>query len=150
VSSARLQAFIEAPLPAVWDLIADVDRHPEWWPRVIEVHCEGLEEGCTYREVVKSPFGSEDDMEMRIDRLAENEELRIRCINTGTYCKIALTEAQSGTFVDGEAGMEPATLQTRVFDALAGKRYFRTWMRQTLDALDRVACSGPDAKKKPA
>jgi uncharacterized protein YndB with AHSA1/START domain len=140
VSSARLQAFIEAPLPLVWDLVADVDRHPQWWPRVIEVHCEGLEEGCTYREVVKSPFGSQDDMEMRIDRMAENEELRIRCINTGTYFKLSLTEAQSGTFVDGEAGMEPATLQTRVFDAVAGKRYFRTWMRQTLDALDRVAC----------
>jgi uncharacterized protein YndB with AHSA1/START domain len=139
VSSARLQAFIQAPVPVVWDLVADVDRHPEWWPRVIAVHCEGLEEGCTYREVVKSPFGSQEDMEMMIDRRAENEELRIRCINTGTYFKLALTEARSGTFVDGEAGMEPATLQTRVFDALAGKRYFSTWMRQTLDALDRVA-----------
>jgi uncharacterized protein YndB with AHSA1/START domain len=147
VSSARLQAFIEAPVPAVWELVADVDRHPEWWPRVIEVHCEGLEEGCTYREVVKSPFGSEDDMEMRVDRLAENQELRIRCVNTGTYFKLALTEAQHGTFVDGEAGMEPATLQTRVFDVVAGKRYFRSWMRQTLDALDRAACQGPASEK---
>jgi uncharacterized protein YndB with AHSA1/START domain len=147
VSSARLQAFIEAPLPVVWGLVADVDRHPEWWPRVVEVHCDGLEEGCTYREVVKSPFGSQDDMQMRIDRLAENEELRIRCINTGTYFKLALTEARSGTFVDGEAGMEPATLQTRVFDALAGKRYFRSWMRQTLDALDQVACDRTERER---
>jgi hypothetical protein len=45
-----------------------------------------------------------------------DRELQIRCVNTGTYFKLALTEAQHGTFVDGEAGMEPATLQTRVFD----------------------------------
>jgi hypothetical protein len=64
---------------------------------------------------------------MRVDRLAENQELRIRCVNTGTYFKLALAEAQHGTFVDGEAGMEPATLQTRVFDVVAGKRYFRSW-----------------------
>jgi hypothetical protein len=69
------------------------------------------------------------------------------CVNTGTYFKLALTEAQHGTFVDGEAGMEPATLQTRVFDVVAGKRYFRSWMRQTLDALDRAACQGPASEK---
>ena len=41
VSRCRRQAFIEAPVEVVWDLIADVERHPEWWPRVIEVECDG-------------------------------------------------------------------------------------------------------------
>jgi len=37
MSEARQQAYIEAPVEIVWDLLADVDRHPEWWPRVLSV-----------------------------------------------------------------------------------------------------------------
>jgi Polyketide cyclase / dehydrase and lipid transport len=67
----RQQAFIEAPIEVVWELIADVDNHPDWWPKFIAV-----------------------------------EDLLIRCIDTGTYVHMALTDARGGTFVDGEAGME--------------------------------------------
>jgi hypothetical protein len=30
VSEFREQAFIDAPVGVVWDLLADVNRHPEW------------------------------------------------------------------------------------------------------------------------
>ncbi len=59
MSEARQQAFIDAPIGVVWELLEDVDRHPEWWPRVVEVECEGLETGCTYREVFRGPVGKE-------------------------------------------------------------------------------------------
>ena len=36
--------------------------------------------------------------------------------------------------------MEPAKLQYRVFDWVAGKRHFRNWLEQSLDAMQRVAC----------
>jgi hypothetical protein len=52
---------------------------------------------------------------------------------------MALTEAQGGTFVDGEIGMDPTNLPNRVFDAIAGKRYFRSWMNATLEALQQAA-----------
>jgi hypothetical protein len=64
----------------------------------------------------------------------------IRGINTGTYCRWLLTEARGGTFVDAEFGMDPRTVGTRVFDALAGKRYFRHWVGQSLDGLRTAAC----------
>ena len=138
MSEARQQAFIDAPIGVVWELLEDVDRHPEWWPRVVEVECEGLEAGCTYRQVMKGPVG-EEDMVIHVDRMEDCKDLLIRCVNTGTFVHWTLTEAQEGTFVDARFGMEPAKLQHRVFDLVAGKRYFRSWVRQSLEAMQRVA-----------
>jgi hypothetical protein len=139
VSEARQQAFIDAPVPLVWELLSDVNRHPEWWPRVLEVECEGLEPGCTYREVVQSPLGR-DEMLLRVDALEDCRELLIRCVNTGTFVHMVLTGAQEGTFVDATFGMEPNGLQSRIFDFVGGKRFFRTWLGQSLDAMQEVAC----------
>jgi Polyketide cyclase / dehydrase and lipid transport len=139
MSDLRQQTWIEAPVEIVWDLVADVNRHPDWWPRVIEVECEGLEEGCTYREVVQDPLGQEEEMQMRVEGLEDCKELMIRCVNTGTFFHLRLTQAQDGTFVDGRFGMEPRHLQHRVFDLVAGKRYFRRWLEKSLDAMNRAA-----------
>ena len=138
MSDCRQQAWIEAPVELVWELVADVNRHPEWWPRIVEVECEGLEEGCTYREVTKTPFGYAE-MELLVERLDECSELGIRCLNTGTFVDFALTEAQGGTFVDARFGMNPKTPGTRAFDMVAGKRYFRRWLEKSLEAMERAA-----------
>jgi hypothetical protein len=60
-------------------------------------------------------------------------------MNTGTFIRFDLTEAQGGTFADGEMGMDPDRLTNRVFDALAGRRYFTSWLGQTMEALESVA-----------
>jgi ribosome-associated toxin RatA of RatAB toxin-antitoxin module len=39
MSEVRQQVLIEASPEVVWELITDVNRHPEWWPDVEEVHC---------------------------------------------------------------------------------------------------------------
>jgi hypothetical protein len=138
MSDCRNQAFIEAPVRVVWDLIADVDRHPEWWPRVVEVECEELGEGCTYRQVTRTPFGTED-FNLEIESMNDPEEFRIQCLNTGTFVRFGLTEAQGGTFVDGRMGMEPNGLAMQVFDATAGRIYFRRWLAASLDAMAQAA-----------
>ncbi len=143
VSEFREQAFIDAPVGVVWELLADVDRHPE---RVLEVDCEGLEPGCTYREVVQTPIGK-DEMTLRAERLEDCKELLIRCVNTGTFVHMLLTDAQGGTFVDGRFGMEPQTFRHRVFDAVAGRRFFRTWLDESLDAMQRVAAERASSAK---
>jgi hypothetical protein len=143
MSLYRQQALIEAPVEAVWRLISDVERHSEWWPRVIEVECAGLEEGCNYKMVTKSPFGTASVNNMLVERLEGCRELRIRCMNIGVYCRWLLTEARGGTFVDAEFGMEPFALGTRVFDTVAGKRYFRRWVGQSLDGLRAAAAPQP-------
>jgi uncharacterized protein YndB with AHSA1/START domain len=138
MSCYRQQALIDAPLEAVWALVRDVDHHPDWWPKVIEVECDGLEEGCTYRQVTETPFGYQE-LDVVVDRLDEMRELRIRCVNTGTFVDLALASAGTGTFVDARFGMEPQTARTRIFDVVAGKRYFRRWLEQSLEAMQRVA-----------
>jgi hypothetical protein len=138
VSDYRQQTWIDAPIEVVWELIRDVDRHPEWWPRVVEVHCEGLEEGCNYRQLTETPFGTQE-LDVIVDRLEELREMRIRCVNTGTFVDMALTRARGGPFVDARFGMDPLTMKMRVFDVVAGKRFFRRWLEQSLDAMQRVA-----------
>jgi Polyketide cyclase / dehydrase and lipid transport len=140
MSLSRQQGFIDAPVDVVWELLADVDRHPEWWPRVVEVECDGLEAGCTYRQVTQTPFGK-DEFRLFVEGLDECRNLSIRCLNTGTFVRMGLAEAQSGTFLEAEMGMEPERLQYRLFDAVAGKRFFRAWLRETFDALGRAAGS---------
>jgi Polyketide cyclase / dehydrase and lipid transport len=138
MSECRRQALIDAPIESVWALVRDVNRHPEWWPRVVDVECEGLEEGCSYRQVTESPFGYQE-LNVVVDRLEEMRELRIRCTDTGTFVDLALAAAGSGTFVEARFGMDPVSARMRVFDAVAGKRYFRRWLEQSLDAMQHAA-----------
>ena len=138
MSLARQQAFIDAPVSAVWELLADVDRHPEWWPRVVEVECDGLEAGCTYRQVTQTPFGK-DEMNLFVDGLDECRNLQIHCLSTGTFVRWQMAEAQGGTFLEGEMGMEPEKFSMKTFDLVVGRIYFRSWLRQTMEALERVA-----------
>lgn len=145
MSHCQRQTFIDAPVEVVWALISDINRHEEWWPRIVEAECEELEEGCTYREVVRGPFGSDDEMVMRIDELRDCDEFRIRCVNTGTFVRLALTAAQGGTFVEAEMGMDPASMGPRVWDVVAGKHYFRRWLEQSLEAMEETARSRAEA-----
>jgi uncharacterized protein YndB with AHSA1/START domain len=138
MSLSRHQGFIEAPVEVVWDLLADVDRHPEWWPRVVEVECDGLEVGCTYRQVTQTPFGK-DEMNLFVDRLDVCRNLSIHCLNTGTFVRMELVEAQDGTFLDAAMGMEPTRLSMKAFDTVVGKRFFRAWLRETFDGLGEAA-----------
>jgi hypothetical protein len=139
VSHCRQQAFIEAPPEIVWRLLSDIDRHDEWWPNLVEVDCEGLEAGCTYRQVNTDPLGRDAAETLHVQQLVDCSELSIRCLDTGTFVRFVLTEAQGGTFVDGEAGMEPGKIPHRVWDALAGKRWYRDWLAKSLESLSSIA-----------
>jgi hypothetical protein len=138
MSSYRQQAQLDVPPSAVWELVGDVERHKEWWPRVIDVQCNGLEEGCNYRQVFKSPMGV-IETDVSVERLDNCRELLLRCLDTGTYTRWLMTESQGGTFIDAEFGVDPETIPVRVFDVVAGKRYFRRWLEQSLDRLRAAA-----------
>jgi uncharacterized protein YndB with AHSA1/START domain len=138
MSAVRRQALINAPPSQVWDLVGDPRRHPEWWPRVIEVRGEKFDEGSNYAQVTKDPTGKIETT-MKVERLENLREINMRCTQTGTYSRWLLTEAQGDTFVDVEFGMDPAGARYRIFDVALGKLYFSRWLDKSLAALEQAA-----------
>jgi Polyketide cyclase / dehydrase and lipid transport len=138
MSAYRQQALIDVPITTVWGLVSDVNRHPEWWPRVVKVQCDGIEQGCEYRQVTASLMGT-IETDICVERLEDCRQLNLRCLDTGTFSRWLLTETKDGTFIDAEFGMDPNGLANRVFDAVAGKRYFRRWLESALDGLRAAA-----------
>ena len=120
----------------MWELVGDPNRHAAWFPKVVEAECDGIEEGCSYRMVMKGPVGAVEEMAV-VESFEDCGEIKIRC-ETGTYMLFKLVGIRGGTFVDVEFGMEPHAVQHRVFDRIAGKRYYSRWLEQSVDAL-RVA-----------
>ena len=139
MSHCRQQIFIDAPPAAVWELLEDIGRHGDWWAGFVDVECDGLETGCTYRQVNIGPFGREQPETFQVEAMEDCETLSIRCLDTGTFVRFALTEARGGTFVDGEAGMEPARIPHRVWDRIAGQRWYRDWLAKSLDSIRDLA-----------
>jgi uncharacterized protein YndB with AHSA1/START domain len=138
MSNFRRQAHIEAPIRVVWELVSNPNRHPEWIPRVVEVECSEIGEGCTYRRVFKTPIGT-DETTLEIEKLDDCHELSVHCLDSGTFNRFVLTEAQGGTFVELEAGMDPATPKYKMIDTVTGKRFYRRWTEQTLNSLREAA-----------
>src|SRR3954452_20744647 len=101
MSACRRQAMIEAPVESIWDLVGNPSRHPEWWPRVIEVEGERFDQGDEYVQVSRGPVGKAKT-EFLVERLDDLHEIRLRCQVSGTYAHWLLTEARGGTFVDLE------------------------------------------------
>jgi uncharacterized protein YndB with AHSA1/START domain len=136
-SAHRQQARLDAPIEEVWSLVGAPGRYPEWWPRVIEVRGERFEEGDEYVQVTRARSGRVRSSFL-IERARDLREIRMSCELTGTYAHWFLTPAQGGTFVELEMGMEPKRFGDRLFDRTMGKRYFRSWSQQSLDALREV------------
>ena len=103
--------------------------------------CEGLDEGCTYRQLTQTPFGKEE-MKLLIENRDELRNLRIRCLNTGTFVRFDITDAQGGTFVDGEMGMDPQSLRTGCSTRSPGGATSPAGCGSTLEALREAAAEG--------
>jgi uncharacterized protein YndB with AHSA1/START domain len=142
MSTSRRQAMLQCPVEAVWELVGDPRRHPDWWPRVVAVQGESFREGDTYQQVSR-PLRSEDVTDLRIERLEEPREIHMRCQSSGTYSRWRLTGTHDGTFIDVELGMDPTTLGDRIFDATAGRIFFRRWLDETLDSLRSAVEASP-------
>jgi uncharacterized protein YndB with AHSA1/START domain len=135
MSSWRQQAVIDAPLEAVWELVGDPNRYPDWTGSVVEV--TGLPRvapGATFRQVSKTRGGTRP-LTFRIDERDELRSIRLRCLDTNTYTQFSLTEARGGTFVDVETGTENPGLVDRALDATKRKWFFRSLVDRMLEGL---------------
>jgi len=69
-----------------------------------------------------------------VERLAELKEAQFRCTMTGTWARFTLTPAQDNTFVQMEAGIDPASWRWRIAEPFLSLQYKR-WLIDVLDAL---------------
>src|SRR5205823_12365748 len=85
MSNYRQQAQLDVSIEEVWRLVGDIREHPRWWPRVLDVQCEGIEQGCRYRQVTKEPLGGKRETTMLVERLDRCRQSLVRCLDVGTY-----------------------------------------------------------------
>jgi uncharacterized protein YndB with AHSA1/START domain len=137
--SSTQQAFIDAPVGDVWNLVGDPRRHPDWWPEWVTTECPDPSEGCRYRGVVKGPFGREEEHDLVLERHDGWHEISILCEGTGVTTTFVLTEAQGGTFVEGCFSIQPNSLGMKAIGAVAGRRVMRSWLERSLENLKRAA-----------
>ena len=136
------QTFIDAAPETIWELVGDPNRHPDWWPGIVEVECADLREGCRYREVVKGFFKPQEH-DILIERLDTCQEVCISCQDTGVTTRFVLTGAQGGTFVEGHFSIEPNSIGSKVVTAVTGQRMMRSWLERSLENLKNAAERAP-------
>jgi hypothetical protein len=131
----RHQAFVPAPVHRVWELVGHPDRHPEWWPELVEIQGEHFGRGCSYCQVTQDERGV-NEMTLVVEHIDEFKELAVRCAENGLYMRWLLSDAQGGTLVDAEFGVDPtqASAATQL-DADTAKTELERWLRTSLDGL---------------
>jgi hypothetical protein len=135
MSSWRQQAVIDAPVGAVWSLVGDPNRYPEWAGDVLDVTgLPTVQEGAQFTQRSRLPVGSRTTTFV-VDKLDDLHEIQLRCLTSGYYSHWLLTEAQDATFVDVEIGMEPVALSYRAVDATVGKWWYRRLVESALDSV---------------
>jgi hypothetical protein len=80
-----------------------------------------------------------------IDRRDELKELRWSCPTTGGFQHWLLTDAQGGTFVDMEMGIDAPGFRYGLFDKTVGRWFIKRWAEQAIDGLRRTLMSRPPA-----
>jgi uncharacterized protein YndB with AHSA1/START domain len=139
MSEVREDAVLDAPVSTVWELVGDPRRYPEWFPRVFEIQGQRFEEGARFVQVSRQPLIGRDEAHLLIDRMDDLRELRMHCTVSGMFVHWQLTDAQGGTFVHAEFGMDPIRRRDRVVDIVVGRRFFRSWLGEAVDGLRRAA-----------
>ena len=128
--------MIDASVGDVWEVVSDPRTHPDWWPEVVRIEApEQLAEGDEYLHTAKMMrFVDAVDAIWVVERLAELKEAQFRCTMTGAWARFTLTPAQDNTFVQMEAGIDPASWRWRIAEPFLSLHYKR-WLIAVLDAL---------------
>ena len=142
MSEVHEQALIDAPVASVWALVGDPARYPDWVPRVFEIQGERFDEGAEFIQISHQPLFGRDEAAFLIDEVDELHAIRMHCTLSGMYAHWQLADAQGGTFVDATFGLDPMRRRDRVIDAMIGRRFFRRWLAEAMESLDRAAIGG--------
>ena len=134
-----LEHHLDAPPEDVWALVGNPATYPEWWPAAVEIRGESFEVGDVFVQVVG--IAGRPEYTRVIDGRDELKELRWSCPTTGGFQRWLLTDAQGGTFVDMEMGIDAPRFRYGLFDRTLGRWFMRRWAEQAIDGLRRTLSS---------
>jgi uncharacterized protein YndB with AHSA1/START domain len=143
MSAYRMQAHIDAPVDEVWALVGNPATYPDWWPAAVEIRGESFEVGEAFTQVVG--IAGRPEYSRVIDRRDELKGLSWSCPTTGGFQRWVLTDAQGGTFVDMEMGIDPPALRYGLFDKTVGRWFLKRWAEQAIDGLRKSLASARTA-----
>jgi hypothetical protein len=104
----------------------------------VEIRGERFEVGDPFTQVVGAA-GRRLEYIRIIERREELKELKWHCPTTGGFQHWLLTEAQGGTFVGMEMGIDdPPALRYGLFDKTAGRWVIKRWAEQAVDGLGQT------------
>ena len=110
MSSWRQQAVIESPLEDVWELVRDPNRYPEWASEIVEVTgLPTVEADASFQQLTEDPDEPSGAhlVNFKIEDVDDEvHRIQFRCVDSRTYLRCAVTEAQGNTFVDMETGVD--------------------------------------------
>lgn len=103
-----------------------------------EIQGESFEEGAEHVQVSRQPLFGRVEAHFLIDRMDELREIRMHCTISGMFVHWQLTDAQGGTFLNAQFGMEPIRSRDRLTDFAVGRRFFRRWLVEAVEGLKRA------------
>ena len=138
MSSWRQQALIESPVEAVWELVGDPNRYPEWASEIVEVTgLPTVEKDAIFQQVSKD-LGETEVVNFRIEEFDEAiRTIQMRCLESRFYLRAALTEAQGNTFVEIETGTSKGDLEAEADEE--NRQFFIRLADEMLDGLGKAA-----------
>jgi hypothetical protein len=148
MSTYRAQAHLDASLDDVWALVGNPATYPEWWPAAVEIRGQSFEVGDVYTQVVPMA-GRLLEYTRIIERRDDLRELKWSCPTTGGFQRWLLTDAEGGTFVDMEMGLEPPALRYGLFDRTVGRWFIKRWAEQAIDGLSQALVSTRTSGPRP-
>ena len=94
-------------MESVWELVGDPNRYPEWASEIVEVTgLPTLKTDAAFQQVTEDPSGTHI-VSFKIEERDEDiQTIQMRCLDSRTYLRCALTEARGSTFVDMETGTD--------------------------------------------
>jgi Polyketide cyclase / dehydrase and lipid transport len=134
--------MVDAPVSAVWELVSDLRRYPEWFPRVFEIQGERFEEGADFVMLSRMPLVGREETRFLIDRMDDLREIRMHCTVSGFFVHWQLTDAQGGTFLDAQFGIDPIRRRDRIVELAGGRRFLRRWLVDAVAGLKRACAVG--------
>jgi uncharacterized protein YndB with AHSA1/START domain len=139
----RQQALIEAPIGAIWELLADPARFPQWAGDSIRTtgYPTKIEKGSRFEQTSPGPLRRPVTTTFEVEELDDLHEIKLRCTSSGYYSRWRLTAARGQTFADVEIGVDPSGVAGRVASVTMTKRHLRRVVDESLDGLRRAAAA---------